>query len=162
MKPWIQRPREVRNLFNPAFCGVVLLRGIKAYEEERGPGMPFSLTLLLLPLCLQKESREIVRAGTRSYFLKIVEDNPQIVVGMATRTRSLLPYTLESLGFLMHIGSITVTTDGRIETTPKCIKSTLSGSEETRDCQTAARILGKKFASVGDRVTIYTSFGIRP
>jgi hypothetical protein len=162
MKPWTQRPREVRNLFNPAFCGVVLIRGIKAYEEERGQGMPFSLALLLLPLCLQKESREIVRAGTRSYLLKIVEDNPHIVVAMATRTRSLLPYTFEALGFLMHLGSIKVTTDGWITTTPSCVRSTPSGSDESKECQSAARILGKKFATVGDRVTIYTSFGIRP
>lgn len=54
MKQWDQRPFEIRNLFNPAFCGVVLFRAMQSYEEENSQGMPFSLALLVLPLCLQK------------------------------------------------------------------------------------------------------------
>jgi hypothetical protein len=52
MKPWNQRPFEVRNLFNPAFCGMVLFRALHGFEEEDPAGMPFSLSLLVLPLCL--------------------------------------------------------------------------------------------------------------
>ena len=54
MKRWDQRPFEVKNLFNPAFCGLVLFRALQGYEEENPDGMPFSLALLVLPLCLQK------------------------------------------------------------------------------------------------------------
>jgi len=57
MKTWNERPFEIRNLFNPAFCGVVLLRAFQGYEEEDASGMPFSLALLVLPLCLHKDSR---------------------------------------------------------------------------------------------------------
>lgn len=53
MKQWDQRPFEIRNLFNPAFCGVVLFRAMQSYEEENSQGMPFSRSLVL-PLCLQK------------------------------------------------------------------------------------------------------------
>ena len=49
MKRWDQRPFEIRNLFNPAFCGLVLSRALHGYEEEDARGMPFSLTLLVLP-----------------------------------------------------------------------------------------------------------------
>ena len=34
MKRWDQRPFEIRNLFNPAFCGLVLSRALHGYEEE--------------------------------------------------------------------------------------------------------------------------------
>ena len=34
MKRWDQRPFEIRNLFNPAFCGLVLFRAMEGYEEE--------------------------------------------------------------------------------------------------------------------------------
>lgn len=34
MKTWDQRPREVRTLFNPAFCGLVLARAIEGFTAE--------------------------------------------------------------------------------------------------------------------------------
>ena len=83
MKRWDQRPFEIRNLFNPAFCGLVLFRAIHGYEEEDARGMPFSLSLLVLPLCLHKDSREAIASRPRSYLLKTVEKNQQIMVGRA-------------------------------------------------------------------------------
>ena len=58
MKRWDLRPVEIRNLFNPAFSGLVLFRALVAYEDEDARGMPFSLALLILPLCLQRDARE--------------------------------------------------------------------------------------------------------
>jgi hypothetical protein len=52
MKRWDQRPFEMRNLFNPAFCGLVLFRAMQGYEEEDPNGIPFSLSLLVLPSVL--------------------------------------------------------------------------------------------------------------
>jgi hypothetical protein len=79
MKRWDQRPFEVKNLFNPAFCGLVLFRALQGYEEENQDGMPFSLALLVLPLCLQKHSREVIANNSRSYLLKIIEkESPDI------------------------------------------------------------------------------------
>lgn len=124
--------------------------------------MPFSLTLLILPLCLHKDTREAINRGNRSYLTKIVEDNPEILVGLPHRARSLVPYAFEAFGLLMQLGAIAVGPEGRITTAAGCIRSSVTGTDESRACQLAARTLGKKFASIGDRVTIYTTFGIRP
>ena len=85
MKRWDQRPFEIRNLFNPAFCGLVLFRAMHGYEEEDPRGMPFSLSLLVLPLCLHKDSREVIASSPRSYLLKTTEKNQQVMVGFADR-----------------------------------------------------------------------------
>jgi len=85
MKRWDQRPFEIRNLFNPAFCGLVLFRSLGGYEEKDSRGMPFSLTLLVLPLCLHKHSRETILDNARSYLLKTTEKNQQVMVGFADR-----------------------------------------------------------------------------
>lgn len=162
MKPWVKRPREIRNLFNPAFCGVLLLRCLQGYESVQKKSMPFSLTLFVLPLCLHKESREAVISGNRSYLTKVIEENPRILVGLAHRARSLIPYTFEAFGLLMQFDAITVGVDGRISATSGCIRSRITGTDESQACQRAAQILGKKFATIGDRVTIYTMFGVRP
>lgn len=149
-------------MFNPAFCGLVLFRALHGYEEEDGRGMPFSLTLLVLPLCLHKDSRELFANSPRSYLLKTAEKNQQIMVGFAERVTQLLPYTFEGFGLLMERDCIAVSDDGRIQTVPDRVRKTVSGTAETIACQKVARNVGKEFARISDRATIYTTFGIRP
>lgn len=162
MKRWDHRPIEIRNLFNPAFCGLILFRAMRAYEEEDSRGMPFSLSLLVLPLCLHKDSREVITNNLRGYLLRITEMNPQLQVGFAARTTAMLPYTFESFGFLMEGGCISIENDGRFLTIPDKVKKKIDGTEETIACQRSARFIGKEFARIVDRVTIYTTFGVRP
>jgi hypothetical protein len=97
MKPWPERPFEIRNLFNPAFCGLVIIRALQSFEEEAADGMPFSLSPLILPLCLHKESREVITSSPKSYLLRTFNMHPEILVRFPERTRSLLPYTFEAL-----------------------------------------------------------------
>lgn len=162
MRRWNERPFEIRNLFNPAFCGLVLFRALQGYEEEDVRGMPFSLSLLVLPLCLHKSSRELIAASPRTYLLKIAEVNPQIQVGFAERTTGMLPYTFEGCGLLMERGCISVTSDGRLQTVPDKVRKTVTGTDETKSCQRVARVVGRGFGRIADRATVYTSFGIRP
>lgn len=162
MKRWDQRPFEVRNLFNPAFCGLVLFRSLQGYEEENPDGMPFSLALLVLPLCLQKDSRQVIADSPRSYLLNTVEKNPQLLVGFADHARDLMPFALEAFGLLMEKGCFIVSQDGRLKTVPDRIRKSVTGTSESISCQRVARIIGKEFARIADRVTVYTTFGIRP
>ena len=162
MKTWNKRPIEIRNLFNPAFCGVILLRAFHGFEEDDDAGMPFSLALLILPLCLYKDSRELIPKTSSGYLLKTISDNPKILVGFAGRTRCLLPYTLEALGFTMELGSFEVTEQGRLKMQEKGIRKKIDGTPESIKCQRAARIVGKQFAKISDRITIYSALGIRP
>lgn len=164
IKPWDQRPFEIRNLFNPAFCGLVLFRALQGYEEENVRGMPYSLSLLVLPLCLHKHSREALAAGSRGYLLKVAEKNPQMQVDFADRATAMLPYAFEGFGLLMERSCIAITGDGRIQTVPKKVRKTIdtAGTAETVSCQRVARFVGKEFARISDRVTVYTTFGIRP
>lgn len=162
MKRWDRRPIEIRNLFNPAFCGLVLFRALQGYEEEDTRGMPFSLSLLVLPLCLHKDSREVIAGSSRSYLLKTAEKNQQVMIGFADRAAQMLPYALEGFGLLMERGCLTVAEDGRIQTVPDKVRKTIKGTDETISCQRVARIVGREFARIADRVTVYTTFGIRP
>lgn len=162
MKRWDQRPFEIRNLFNPAFCGLILFRALCGYEEIDARGMPFSLSMLVLPLCLHKDLREVIASSPRSYLLKTTEENQQIMVGFADRVTQMLPYVFEGFGLLMERGCITIADNGRIKTVPKTVRKTVDGTDETVVCQKVARIVGREFARIADRTTVYTTFGIRP
>ena len=162
MKAWNQRPFEVRNLFNPAFCGLILFKALRGYEELDEAGMPYSLALLVLPLCLQKDSRQTLEKGHRGYLLRVIETNPKLLIGFATRTADLLPFALEAFGMLMERGVIQVAESGRLRTVPDVIRKSDTGTAESVSCQRVARFVGKEFARINDRVTVYATFGIRP
>ncbi len=162
MKRWNERPIEIRNLFNPAFCGLVLMRALRGYEEEDPRGMPFSLILLVLPLCLHKPSRDILQTGTRSYLLKLVSSHPELLIGFARRTTDLLPFAFEALGFLRQMGLFTLDGQGRLQAAPAGMRKSITGTAETVACQRVARFLGREFARVGDRSTLYMTMGVRP
>jgi len=162
MKRWDKRPFEIRNLFNPAFCGLILFRALQGYEEENPDGLPFSLSLLVLPLCLQKDSRKVIADSPRSYLLKTVEKNPQLLIGFADRASDLMPFALEAFGLLMERECFVVSQDGRMKTVSGRVRKSVTGTDESVSCQRVARIIGKEFARIADRVTIYTTFGVRP
>lgn len=162
MKAWATRPREIRNLFNPAFCGEVVFRGIDSYNTSAKKGMPFSLAILLLPLVLHKSTREAVQRGAASYFIRTISNSPEVLIGLPARVRGLMPYSLEAIGMLMQYDAIKVSEDGEIVCLPNCLRKTIKGTDESRACQRASVTLGKKFAEVNDRVTIYMTLGIRP
>ena len=161
MKPWNERPVEIRNLFNPAFCGLVLSRALTSFQETNEKGMPFSLSLLVLPLCLHRQTRDVLRAEKRSYFLKIAAEHPELQVGLARRCTDILPFTFEGFGLLMQSGLLAVDDSGRLRIGPG-IRKKLAGTEESIECQRAAAFLGREFARIGDRSTVYATLGVRP
>ncbi len=161
MRPWNERPVEIRNLFNPAFCGVVLSRAVTAFQEVDRKGMPFSLSLLVLPLCLHQQTRSVLRTKKKSYFLKIVAEHPELQVGLARRCTDILPFTFEGFGLLMQSGVLTIDASGRLRI-GLGIRKMLSGTQESIDCQRVAAFLGKEFARIADRSTVYATLGVRP
>lgn len=162
MKDWGRRPIEVRNLFNPAFCGLILYRALTGFQEADPRGMPFSMSLLILPLTLQRQSREVIQRGNRNYLLRVLADHPELQVGFAQRCSEMLPFTLEALGVLYQVGTLSVSDNGRLNTKSEGVRKTVSGTNESKQAQRVAIYIGKEFASIGRSSTIYTTMGIRP
>ena len=162
MKPWDKRPRELRTLLNPAFCGLLIAHAIIAYEEKCAKPMPYSLVLLVLPISLHPATRLIFKSKSRAYLTTISSEHPEIQIGLADRARGLMPYCMESLSYLAERNIIQVRDRGGISVDQTKVKKTFKGTEDTKSCQSVAKVLGKKFAETGDRATVYTSLGIRP
>lgn len=159
---WSTRPFEERNLFNPAFCALILAAAIREYERVVEKPMPYSLTLLVLPLCLHQPTRDQVLGSKRVSVLRIVALQPDLLVDFAERARSLVQYTTEAFALLASKGCITVSGDGGIHLIPRRVSSQALSTDDAELCRNAATVLGRDFAQINDRVTIYTSLSIRP
>jgi hypothetical protein len=162
MIDWSVRPFEERNLFNPAFCALILAAAIREYERVAGKPMPYSLTLLVLPLCLHQQARDQILGSKRISVLRIVALQPDLLINFAERARSLVLYTTEAFALLASKGCIEVSDDGGIRLLPRKVAPQALSTGDAEMCRNAATVLGRDFAQINDRVTIYTSLSIRP
>lgn len=162
MRDWSSRPFEERNLFNPAFCAVVLAAAIREYERVSGKPMPYSLALLVLPMCLHLASREHILENKRLSVLRIFALRADLLVDFAERARALVQYATEAFALLSSKGCIKVGNDGCISLIPRRVSPQPLNTSDAERCRAAAIVLGRDFAQINDRVTVYTSLSIRP
>ena len=55
-----------------------------------------------------------------------------------------------------------VSSEGRLKIVRDKVRKSVRGTEESVACQRTARFIGKEFARISDRVTIYTTLGVQP
>src|SRR2546426_163924 len=116
MKRWQDRPEEVANLLNPAFCGHLIYASVQEHQTEKEKPMPYALAFLVLPLALHASTRATIKATTR-HFEVWIDGNQQIKIGLAVRARSLVPFARETLAFLLQTGVLGVReSDAALET----------------------------------------------
>jgi hypothetical protein len=161
MLPWGQRPFEVANLFNPAFCSVLLEEAIANFEEKAHKGMPYALVFIILPIVLHKPTRDLLPRSTRTRLSVWLQRSTQVRIGFAERARRLVPYTKEALIFGMSHGAIDVDTDGNLICASNT-KNLWERGTETYSCQNKSGLLGRWFALSGEARTIFTMWGVRP
>ncbi|MBI5717759.1 MAG: hypothetical protein HZC37_08740 [Burkholderiales bacterium] len=162
MIDWESRPFEIRNLFNPAFCAVVLASALQAYEKRARKPMPYSLSLLVLPLCLHKETRDEMVASPKTSILRIIARRPDLLIDFARRAQGLIHPAMEAFALLAIRNCIEVRESGGLRLLPKKVSLEPLSTDDAEACRATAALLGRQFAQINDRVTIYTTLGIRP
>lgn len=162
MMDWSSRPFEERNLFNPAFCALVLAAAIREFERVAGKPMPYSLALLVLPMCLHQASREEILENKRLSVLRVFALRPDLLIDFAERARALVQFTTEAFALLASKDCIKVFDDGGISLVPRRVSPQPLNTDDAERCRAAAAVLGRDFAQINDRVTVYTSLSIRP
>jgi hypothetical protein len=164
MIDWSLRPFEERNLFNPAFCAVVLASALRAYQKEVGTSMPYSLALLVLPLCLHQGTRNEICACaiSRISVLRMFARRPDLLIDFAKRAQSLVQHANEAFALLASRDCIFVGDDGGVGLRPRKVSPAPLNTTDAEKCRIAATTLGRHFARINDRATIYTTLSIRP
>lgn len=163
MLPWENRPIEVANLLNPAFCSILLRDSVETFQIENMQGMSYPLSFFILPLVLHKPTREALPRTTRTKLHTWLQEKPEVRIGFVERARQLVPYSKEAIIFGLQTGIIEVNENGNLIPSSKRLKE-LSWVDEVEPsiCRKKAQFLGRWLARAGNVPTILTMWGIRP
>lgn len=158
---WQNRPEITANLVNPAFCCEILRECSAAYIIEANANFPFVLSVLVLPIILNRKIRESLPKTKANTLHKWINCNGDLKIGLAQHITNLMPFTRESLMFGIAHNSLSIDNDGNIEIKPR--KGTFkTKDEEVLSCLKKANLLGKLFSKSGNILTIYSILGIKP
>ena len=160
---WTYRNPIVANLFNPAFCGEAIRRTIKSYNDNSKESFPFALSFLILPLLLHKRTRERMPKSTASYLFAWVENNDDLFYNFSQRAKDMVPFTKESIMFLLQNKHIDVDQSGGLNFVNKRQKRIQGDDLEEFDMiMKNTNMLGKWLAKNSNVNSIYSFFRIIP
>jgi len=162
MSPWENRPIEVANLLNPAFCGEVLVRTVSTYQASAQNPFPYALAFLVLPIVLHKRTRERIPTGGRVQLHAWLQQHQDARVGFADRTKQMVPITNEAMMFLLQLGRLSINQQGYLVARTTRRRTQIQTSDEIDDCYRKAQVVGRWFARTGASETIFTMWGVKP
>jgi len=163
MISWEKRPIEIASLLNPAFCGEILRRCVKAYEDAAARPLPYSLIFFVLPIILHKNTRESLPISVKSQLHVWLQSHQEAKVGFAERMRQLVPVTREATTFLLQLDVFLISDDAGLSITSHKVRDVIGQTEgEIADCYKKARIIGQWLARVDNPATIYSMWGVKP
>lgn len=163
MIPWEQRPIEIANLLNPAFCGEVLRRCVNSYQETASRPFPYPLIFLILPIVLHRKTRERISPRQRQSLHVWLQSNPDVKIDFANRAKDFIPITKEAILFLLQVEALILDEQASLGVTSyKKVKVEGQNESEIADCYQKAEIVGRWFARAGTATTIFTMWGVKP
>lgn len=163
MKDWNQRNPIIANLLNPAFCGEVLRRTAKSYNQATNTSFPFEYCFIVLPIILHKDTRERMPRTTRSYLFAWVEENEDLFYNFSKRAKQMVPFTKESIMFLLQNGLIEINEKGQIVVLERRIKRFKGDDlDEVESILKKSEMLGKWLSSNSNVNSVYSFFRITP
>jgi ABC-three component (ABC-3C) system Middle Component 3 len=165
VQPWPDRVIEEANLFNPAFCGTLLVKAAEEFSRKADRPFPFALAFLVLPIVLHRGTREALPGSTITSLLAWLQDNRQHLVDFPTRVKRLRTITREAILFGLQHQTLALSPDG-LTKGPKrqavTERRTPLFTAEARACVDRASFMGRWFAVAGTTATIFAAWGVAP
>lgn len=160
---WETRNPILANLLNPAFCGEILRRAIKGYNNESGKEMSFALCFTVLPVILHQKTLELLPKTTVKKFFEWIDSLPKLKISIAQRIKDMVPFTRESIQFLIYYNSVKISDTGNLYITPYKKKNIdhVAWDSVVRLFE-RAEFYGRWLAKSGTPDTIFAIIGIMP
>lgn len=163
---WEQRVPEEAYLFNPAFCGLLVVEFTREFQKAKDHDCPFVLPFCALPISLHPKTRALLPNSTLTSMYTWLERNGDSVIGYKERAKSFRPVLQEAIRFAIDRSVLSISDDGNLIAGPTRVASVPKFEEgltyDARDCVTATKLLARWFAKAGTTSTILSAWGIRP
>jgi hypothetical protein len=155
--------REERNLYNPAFTGLLVTRAVQGYEREYGPGCHVVLAVLAPVMSLVPQVRTVLPATTAATAVNWIERESAARIHLAQAAPVLGPIVRNGLMLGLQ-ASVLAMADGQIVRSTGRIPTRMSGAStaEVPEIQKASYFLGRWLPRAGDVATVLTLLGVRP
>lgn len=165
MTAWNERSREERTLLNPGYCANLLWHATRGHASFAGSALAFEEAFIVLPLVLDRRTREALPRDTRTSLATWLEGDALVRGRIASRAQLLADFTREALLFGGVHGLLSIT-GGQVvgaDAWGKAIRKSLRGSsDEVRETAKKAEFVGKWFAHAGAAATVLALIGVRP
>ncbi|MCB9460150.1 MAG: DUF4297 domain-containing protein [Anaerolineaceae bacterium] len=161
---WDKRPLEIANLFNPAFCSVLLRDAIGSYDSDTG--MPYILVPLILPVILHGRTRSLLPSSIATKFHVWITRNPTSRIGFADIVNELETITKEALAFGLKQKIISIDDSGNVKKVKRkqvirFVEESPVSIHDAESIRKSAEFVGRWYARVGDPDSIWTWWGIK-
>lgn len=162
LPPWEERPVELANLLNPAFCALLLQEAARGYQTSSSEGLPYALAYLVLPIVLYPPARQALPKSTVVVLAAWVQEHPAVQFQVATRTPWMLPYSREAVLFGLQHHLLRVDDEGSLATEGRRAQSFFPAESEPDACRKAAGLIGRWFGKIANPSLVLTMWGLRP
>ena len=157
--------QEEQNLFNPAYCGLILYEAIRQFQATSEKGMPCSLAYLALPM----SSNGLISSNLPNAVVTPISawttSNEGILVGLSNTISSYVEITTAAIAFLLERELIVLTKKGILNLSDQSIPklpSFVAKNADIKQSFRAAGFIGRWFSSASSVESIYTQLGVRP
>lgn len=166
LEHWTRRPIEEANLFNPAFLCVLTHEFVKEYSKQHENGASLFLVIAALAISLHRSTRERLPYSTVTPLYAWVQENEDLLIGLATRAKNISPYVKEAAMF--GFATQTLQTSNQSALLPGRTKLLISKNfsavmtDETKMIIERSKFVGRWLAKSGSEISIAGALGIRP
>lgn len=165
MRPWTDRTIEEANLFNPAFCALLIARCCKDFQKTQHR-MPFALAFLVLPIVLHPGTRRALPYSTITSLHSWVQGNGATIGALPQHARALTPYAREAIIYGIRNAILALDDSGNLIVGKAYIASLDLDSDaitpDVRESLERASFLGRWFAAAGSPFVVFSTIGVTP
>jgi len=162
-KSWDSRPPDAANLFNPAFCSLLLNRMSFGYTSKAHEEFPYPLAFVAMPMLLHPATTDALPRTSGTNFHGWLLNHSSLLVGFPERASALAPAVREAISFSLSHNLLAFGDRGGLVAIGRAKKireweQSAYNSRYSKDAQ----LIGKLFAQIEDVTTIFALFGVRP
>jgi len=154
--------REERNLYNPAFAGLLVTRAVQGYEQENGPGCHVLLAVLAPVMALTAPVRAVLPRRISSTTVNWIARESEARVHLQQAAPLLGPLVREGLLLGLRSGALELYERFLVRSSGQIPKKISGETTEVIQIQKASLFLGRWLSKAGDLPTIFTLLGVRP